>query len=168
MKQSKRFFLIGSLCMVAFGVILAVATSSASVSSEIALALVFFTVGVPCIFFAIGSHHRKEEKEWEYFYLSKEEKDEIEADRTIVSVTLIGTNSQSKTKASASSSVARGVVGGALFGPIGAVAGAVTPKRKTVTNETEATFAVKYASGRTQSETVQINGARYKELIKYI
>ena len=73
-----------------------------------------------------------------------------------VSAVLISTNS----KKSGVNAVARGVVGGTLLGPLGAIAGAASGKSKA----TEATFSVKYANGYTGTETVKIGSARFNEL----
>lgn len=74
--------------------------------------------------------------------LNKIIKMEILEGSTVTNTTTI-TNSNSninggqvitKTKKSAASAITRGVVGGALFGPIGALAGATTASSKSVTN----------------------------------
>ncbi len=90
------------------------------------------------------------------------------ADNTIVSTAIVNTTSKSKQKASVTSSVVRGAVGGALFGGVGMVAGAVTPKKTTVTKDTTVTFAILYASGKRSVETVKVGSKRYNELAKYI
>ena len=77
-------------------------------------------------------------------------------DKTAVSAVLISTDS----KKSSVGAFGRAVVGGALFGAVGAVAGAVSGSSKA----TKATFSVKYASGRTATETVVIGGQRFNEL----
>ena len=86
----------------------------------------------------------------------------------IVSVAMVDSETQSKQKASVSSSLVRGAVGGLLFGPVGAIAGAVTPKKKTVTMGSEVTFAVLYESGKRKLEKVKVGSARYKELAKHL
>lgn len=77
-------------------------------------------------------------------------------DHRAVSAVLISTNS----KKSGVGAAGRAVVGGALFGAVGAVAGAASGSSKA----TKATFSVKYASGRTGTETVVIGGQRFNEL----
>ena len=77
-------------------------------------------------------------------------------DKRAVSAVLIGTAGGK----SAVGTAGRAVVGGALLGPIGAIAGAASGKSKT----TRATFSVKYASGRTGTETVDIGTKRFNEL----
>lgn len=86
----------------------------------------------------------------------------------IVSVAIVDTTEKSKTKASITSSVVRGAVGGLLLGPVGMVAGAVTPKKKTVTETKTVTFAVLYANGERKLETVKHDSKRFKELAKYL
>lgn len=78
------------------------------------------------------------------------------ADRTVISAVLISTNN----KKSAAGAAGRAVVGGALLGPVGAIAGAASGSSKA----TKATFSVKYASGRTATETVDIHSKRFREL----
>ena len=87
---------------------------------------------------------------------------------TIVSTAIVDTTMKSKTKASAGSSIVRGAVGGAVFGPVGMVAGALTPKKTTVTKAKMVTFSVRYANGECKLETVKNGSARFKELAKYI
>lgn len=120
------------------------------------------------IFIAIGSAKRKNEKIRAYYAMSQYERERYDADRTIESVTIVGETMESKTKASTGSAIARGVVGGALFGPIGAVAGAATPKTKTVTRTDGVRFAVKYKSGRVATEWEPIGSSRYNELMRYV
>ena len=77
-------------------------------------------------------------------------------DRRVVSTVLISTDN----KKSAVGAAGRAVVGGALLGPVGAIAGAASGKSKAA----KATFSVKYASGRTATETVDIGSRRFNEL----
>lgn len=86
----------------------------------------------------------------------------------IVSTVIVDTTEKSKTKASITSSVVRGTIGGLLLGPVGMVAGAVTPKKKTITETKTVTFAVLYADGTRRLETVKNGSARFKELAKYL
>lgn len=134
----------------------------------------------------IGFYHRSKEKKAAYNALPPEEKarvdvaneqkvaaaqahwEEVRAANTIVSTAIVDTTMKSKTKASAGSSVVRGAVGGALFGPVGMVAGAVTPKKTTITKAKTVTFSVRYANGDCRLETVKNGSARFKELAKYI
>lgn len=89
-------------------------------------------------------------------------------DRTIVSTAIVNSTTVGTQKASVGSSFARGVVGGVTFGVIGAVAGAVTPKKKITTKTKDVTFSVRYASGRCELEKVKFGSKRYCELAKYI
>ena len=77
-------------------------------------------------------------------------------DRKAVSAVLISTDSRK----SGASAAGRAVVGGALLGPVGAIAGAASGTSKTK----RATFSVKYASGRTATETVDVGSKRFNEL----
>ena len=90
------------------------------------------------------------------------------ADNTIVSTAIVNSTMVGKQKASVTSSIVRGAVGGFVFGPIGMVAGAVTPKKKIVTKDATVTFSVLFESGRSSVETVKVGSTRYNELAKYI
>lgn len=90
------------------------------------------------------------------------------ADNTIVSTAIVNSTTIGKQKASVTSSIVRGAVGGVVFGPVGMVAGAVTPKKKTVTTGATVTFAILYESGKRSVETVKVGSKRYNELAKYI
>lgn len=87
-----------------------------------------------------------------------------EMDNTPIEATLISTQDKTKTKKSAVAATGRAVVGGVLLGPAGAVIGAATTGSKTKVTGQKATFFVKYKSGRTGTETVDINSARFREL----
>lgn len=89
-------------------------------------------------------------------------------DRTIVSTAIVNRTTIGTQKASTASSIVRGTVGGAFFGFVGAVAGAVTPKKTLTTKTKDVTFSVRYASGRCELEKVKFGSRRYKELAKYI
>ena len=61
------------------------------------------------------------------------------------------------------SAVARGLVGGALLGPVGAVAGAATGRQRTTVNEHHTTtFMVYYIDGSHRVETVENTTERYR------
>ena len=66
-------------------------------------------------------------------------------------------------KRSATSSAARGLVGAAVLGPVGALAGGVSGKNKNKT-----TFQVIYKNGRQKTVTVKNNSAEFKKLCKYL
>ena len=94
-------------------------------------------------------------------------KEEMRAARTIVSTAIVDTTMKSKTKASVGSSIVRGAVG-SVFGPVGTIVGAATPKKTTVTKAKTVTFSVRYANGECRLETVKNGSDRFKELAKYI
>lgn len=77
-------------------------------------------------------------------------------DKRPVSAVLISTT----THRSALSTVSRAILGGAILGPVGAIGGAASGTSK----PTHATFNVKYASGRTATETVPVTSKRFDEL----
>ena len=109
----------------------------------------------------VKKHNEKYESERKYQELCKKYAQERkEADKTIVSAVLIS----AQNKKSGASALGRAVVGGALLGPVGAIAGASTGK----SYAKSATFSVKYASGRTSTETVSVDSKRFKELSSYL
>ena len=85
-------------------------------------------------------------------------------DHRAVSAVLISTLDETRSKKSAVGAAGRAVVGGALLGPVGALAGAATTKSNTKVVGQKATFSVKYASGRTGTETVDVRSKRFNEL----
>lgn len=93
--------------------------------------------------------------------------EEVRAANTIVSTAIVDTTMKSKTKASVGSSVVRGAVG-SVFGPVGTIVGAATPKKTTITKAKTVTFSIRYANGECKLETVKNGSARFKELAKYI
>lgn len=111
-----------------------------------------------------GEMTKEEEKE----YLQKVERKKQEAinqanRKTIVKTMIVGSSTDSRKKVG--SSVARGLVGGALLGPVGAIAGATTGKNK-VNNTT--TFLVQYKDGHKETVTVDNSSAKFNELCKYL
>ena len=171
MKSSSKWFVASAIMGVIWIILLSVLFELTKDGSRIegAIGFVFLApVWLMFICIGIGSTKRKKEKEEAFCALPQYERDRIEADRTIEAVMIIGETMESKTKASAGSSIARGVVGGALFGPIGAVAGAATPKTKTVTKTDGVRFSVKYKSGRIATEWQPIGSSRYNELMRYV
>ena len=115
--------------------------------------------------FAAQTEHRKtaRSKAWESysFYESKEAAMEeyrykkVE-DRWPVAAELISVEyGQSAAKV-----VARGLIGSAIAGFLGACAGVSSVPSK----PKKATFRVKYASGRTGTETVDVRGPRFRQL----
>ena len=85
-------------------------------------------------------------------------------DNTPVSAMLISTQDRKKTSKSAVSAAGRAMIGGALLGPVGALAGAASTGGKTKVVGQKATFSVKYASGRVGTETVEVGSTRFNEL----
>lgn len=83
--------------------------------------------------------------------------------KKIVKTTILNTINDSRKKAG--SSLVRGAVGGALFGGVGVVAGAMSGKNKI---ESKTTFLVEYASGKKETKTVDNNSKEYKELCMYL
>ena len=67
------------------------------------------------------------------------------------------------TKKSASSTIGRGIVGGLLLGPIGALGGALSGKNKTKT-----TFLIVNDDGTRRTEEVENGSAMYNLYIKYL
>lgn len=179
MKKSGKCFWLSLVCFILAGLMVYLdkntdlngqTLETIGVSSMVLCTLVFIPAG--CVF-------RLKEKRQAFKALPKEEREKLEAkalenakafreDRTIVSAAIVNTTSKGKQKASATSSIVRGAVGGALFGPVGMVAGAVTPKKTTVTKDMTVTFSVLYESGRRDVETVKVGSKRYNELAKYI
>ena len=160
---------------------------SGSISEEEALNVARISLSLSLfVFLPLRFIFRWYEKRKEYQALSQKERerldadrerkiaqaqaqmDEWKADRTIVSTAIVNTTSNGKQRASVTSSVVRGAVGGAIFGPVGLVAGAVTPKKTTITKDMTVTFAILYESGRRNVETVKVGSKRYNELAKYI
>lgn len=138
-------------------------------------------VGLP-----IGLSMSKKEKRKEYNALSEEERAKKDAEKeqklaeaqerlerwklesTIVSTAIVSGTTIGKQKSSVTSSFVRGAVGGAVFGPVGMIAGAVTPKKKIVTKGGTVTFSILYAAGNRSVETVKVGSKRYNELARYL
>lgn len=81
---------------------------------------------------------------------------------TVVNATIIESGTTYKTKGGLGSAV----VGGALFGGVGAVVGASIGK-KTISAKT-VRFLVEYLDGHKQIEDVKVDSIRYKQLIKFL
>ena len=69
----------------------------------------------------------------------------------------------STSRKSAASGVARGLVGNAILGPVGALAGAGSAKSKGKT-----TFLVVYSDGSRDTQTVKTGGLLYKSYLQYL
>lgn len=89
-------------------------------------------------------------------------------DHRVVSAVLLTTDKVTETHKGTIGTAARTLVGGALFGVFGAAVGLASGRAKTRTVSQTATFAVRYASGRTATEKVDINSRRFKELMEFI
>lgn len=85
-------------------------------------------------------------------------------DRVPVAAVIVSTKTE--TGKSALGTAARGVVGYALFGVFGAAVGVASGKTKI--RSQKVTFSVRYASGRTGIETVEVGSKRFEELAKLI
>ncbi|MGM9662480.1 MAG: hypothetical protein ACI3WR_05255 [Oscillospiraceae bacterium] len=67
---------------------------------------------------------------------------------------------------SVAGTAARTLLGGALFGTFGAAMGLTTARSELVGQK--AVFSVKYASGRTGTETVEVGSKRFEELARLL
>lgn len=110
-----------------------------------------------------AQEERKAQMEWNKAERAYRERVKA-ADKRPVEATLITTSDRTKTTKSAVSAAGRAIVGGVIAGPAGAVLGAATTSGKTSVTEQRATFFVKYASGRTGTETVKVGSDRFNEL----
>lgn len=77
-----------------------------------------------------------------------------------ISKTIIIGNDSRK---SATSSVSRGIVGGLLFGGLGALGGALSAKNKNKT-----TFLIVYENGKRETKEVKNNSPDYNKFINYL
>ena len=109
-----------------------------------------------------------EAEEWERKYKEQREINRLERERrarerirdnTPVAAVVVAAQDKTKT----SGGLGSAVVGGMIAGPVGAVVGASLGKKTTVTGQ-KVTFSVRYESGRTGVETVEVNSKRFKEL----
>ena len=108
---------------------------------------------------------REKQKELEYERKRiEEERKQKEWERKLydnwpVSAVVVSTQDKTKTKGGLGSAV----VGGIIAGPVGAVVGASVGKKTVVTGQ-KVTFSVKYKSGRTGIETVEVGSERFERL----
>lgn len=84
-------------------------------------------------------------------------------DKKIVSTKIV--DNYTDTRKSASSSLIRGAVGGALFGGVGALAGGLSGKNKH-TNYT--TFLITFNDGSQNTQTVKNDSVLYNTYIKFL
>ena len=85
-----------------------------------------------------------------------------EEDHRPVQAILIMTSETVETRASGI--IGRALIGGVLFGEAGAMIGGLSARKKNTVEIQEATFSVKYASGRVGTETVRVGSDRFNEL----
>lgn len=109
------------------------------------------TIAIHCIIIPPSTHKE----------LRAEAKELARADSTPVSAELVDTNIVMGR--SAVGATARGLLGGVLFGSVGAAVGIVTAKKKI--KEQSAIFLVEYESGRTDTEMVEIGSERFNKLM---
>lgn len=81
----------------------------------------------------------------------------------IVSVEIV--NNSTETKKSASSSLVRGAIGGALFGGAGLLAGSLSGKNKSID---KTTFLITYDDGTSMTRTVKNNGIEFNMYMQLI
>lgn len=67
------------------------------------------------------------------------------------------------TRKSVGSSITRGIIGGALLGPVGLIGGALSGK-----NKSETTFTVVYKSGRREVVTVKNDSDEFRKYASYV
>ena len=79
--------------------------------------------------------------------------------KPILKTMIIGSDSRK----SASSGIKKGLFGGLIFGPVGAIGGALSAKNKKTT-----TFLIVYKDKTRETVTVKNDGAEFKEYIKYL
>lgn len=103
---------------------------------------------------------RKCEETREANRLEREQKErERIRDNTPVAAVVVTTQDKTRT----SGGLGGAVVGGMIAGPVGAIVGASAGKKTEITGQ-KVTFSVKYQSGRTGVETVDVNSKRFKQL----
>ena len=107
----------------------------------------------------------KKQKEWnELCKRMAEERKLKERQKKVIDnwpVSAVIVSAQDKTKNK--SGLGSAVVGGMIAGPVGAVVGASVGKKTVVTGQ-KVTFSVRYQSGRTGVETVEVGSARFELL----
>ncbi len=135
--------------------------------------IIFLIMMCPFVFLPIGMYiyanmkDKQEEREQEIIdNLSSEEREKYYAqkrkedmDNEIDYTIIVGGD----TRKSVGSSVARGVIGGALLGPIGLIGGALSGK-----NKSETTFTVIYKSGRREVVTVSNDSDDFRRYASYV
>lgn len=99
------------------------------------------------------------QKAWKRRHIEEKERQQKLRDNWPVSAVIVTTQDKTKNK----SGLGSAVVGGMIAGPVGAVVGASVGKKTVVTGQT-VTFSVKYQSGRTGIETVEVGSERFNFL----
>lgn len=74
-------------------------------------------------------------------------------------------NTDIESKKSMGSSIARGAIGGALFGGVGVIGGALSGKNKT---KTKVTFKIVYTDGTEMIKTTDLNDMYYTTFMKFL
>ena len=103
----------------------------------------------------------------------KKERNSLAGQKLVKSCVILGTGMdlKSTTKTSNSSAIGRGIVGGALFGGVGAVIGASGAKKTTTTKEVDSgqrRFLVEYTDGTRNEEMVSVGTSRYNYLMSKV
>ncbi len=123
----------------------------------------FFLMILSCIVFLILYSNKEKEKNIKererISNMNSEERKRYYDDQTIDYTILVGAES----KKSVGSAVTRGAIGGAILGPVGLAAGALSAK-----NNNKTTFTVVYKSGRTEVVTVDNDSDEFKKYARYL
>ncbi len=138
----------------------------------VAFTILFLVLGIIflCVDTAQSLKKEREEKQRQWEALPPEEKARLELEKeqermaklratAIEKTRIIGQD----TRKSATSSVIRGAVGGALFGLAGVAGGAMSGK-----NTQSIIFLVAYKDGHTETKTVKINSEEYNKYIMFL
>jgi len=143
-KKHKNKLILG--CILIICIIIAIILMIQKIGKDAFIAL---TIGIVILIicFAYLRSKSKERKSW----------------GKIVKTMIVSSTNNSRKKAS--SSIARGVVGGAVFGVAGAVGGSLSGKNIT---ESKTTFLVEYESGHRETIIVDTNSNQFNKLCKYL
>lgn len=95
--------------------------------------------------------------------MTDEELEELRKKETIVKTMIVASESTDRQKFG--SSVARGMLGGELLGPVGALAGTMSGKHET---KSTTTFLIEYEDGHRETKEVITNSSEFKNLCKYL
>ena len=88
--------------------------------------------------------------------------------KQIYQVWVVKTSGHSDIKTSAGSAVSQGLVGGALLGGVGVIAGAATARKKVNKKKAKTTFLVQYVDSSQSKVTCKDGSRLYCKLIKYV